>query len=949
MKRYFGGVLILVLVCAIASCRGGARGPLPPVSGTRHAFAAASASATQWTTGSQFAPASITVSWPTAPAVGDVLVVAFWNNGQSSGAANTYTPPSGWNAADQNTAQTYATYAVFTHTVAAGETNAYVFTPLAAQREHVWIAADVANAAGVDRSGNAYVNGTAYTTPTVTPSQSGDLALTFDLPITGSSVTWTNPAGWTVGAGPTSIWHGESLIESPASTSPVSASATLSAAAPGFAGIILLAPSGVQTTPSSSPSSSASSTPAPTAPPSATPTPISGGNASAKQWTSGAQYAPASIAVSWPTAPSAGDVLLIAFWNNGQSTGAANTYTAPAGWSLADQNSGTYATYQVFSHTVGTGETNGYVFTPAAAQREQSWIGVDISGGTGVDKSGNRIISSSTAYSPPSLAPGAANDLAVVFNLPMTLSTLTWTNPAGWSVGTGPTSPWRAEGISEQLSSAAAVTESSTLSGAASGFSGLVLISASGTQTTPTPIPTGSTPTPTPTSTPAGVDWSTFGFDLQRTGYNPSEKIIGTGSFGTMHSFWTSLPSVGGFMQGQPVVAMNVNVGGTNRNVLYAGGGGGMFSAIDADTGSVIWSKQLGTVTYTCPDTGATALWGIEGAPVLDRPRNRVYVPDGANVVHALDLATGAESSGWPVTVAPVTAHDFIHTALNYNASNGLLYSTTGSSCDISPWYGRIAAINASTGAIVNTFYTEQGNSGGGVWGVGGVAIDPSTNNVFVAVGNADSSTENSFYGEHIVELSADLNTVIASNFPTNMPFMYDSDFGATPLLFQPVGCPPLLAAVNKSGAFVLYNRTNIAAGPTQEITMSDTGDVLRGVPSYDPVTNYVYVGLPDTFGIYTPGIAAFSMTASCTLNATPVWSGAFGSTSQDIRSPITLANGVAYVGGYNENTVYAFDAASGTKLWSAALNGAGQIAPVVVNGRIYAGDLGGTIHAWKP
>jgi hypothetical protein len=80
------------------------------------------------------------------------------------------------------------------------------------------------------------------------------------------------------------------------------------------------------------------------------------------------------------------------------------------------------------------------------------------------------------------------------------------------------------------------------------------------------------------------------------------------------------------------------------------------------------------------------------------------------------------------------------------------------------------------------------------------------------------------------------------------------------------------LAAVNKSGAFILYDRTNISAGPIQEITMASTGSEFRGVPSYDPVTNYVYVALPDSQGIYLPGIGAFSMTANCSY---PIPSGA--------------------------------------------------------------------------
>jgi hypothetical protein len=30
----------------------------------------------------------------------------------------------------------------------------------------------------------------------------------------------------------------------------------------------------------------------------------------------------------------------------------------------------------------------------------------------------------------------------------------------------------------------------------------------------------------------AGTDWTTFGFDAQRTGYNPQEKTLGAGNVG---------------------------------------------------------------------------------------------------------------------------------------------------------------------------------------------------------------------------------------------------------------------------------------------------------------------------------------------------------------------------------------------------------------------------------
>lgn len=255
---------VLVIAAALASCSGGSSGggTLPSTSsGPTPAPTAAPtatptptpapivpATVTQWAAGSAYAPSSITVSLPAAPASGDLLLVALWNNGQSTGADDTYTAPAGWTQVDQGLTSSYATYQVFSHVVTAGEANGYAFTPLSAERQHAWIVADAGNASGVDASANAFVKyGTAFTTPSVTPSHAGDLAITFNLPIAASgTVTWADPADWTLGiaaSGPT--WPGEALYQAQTSTAAVSETSTLSGPAPGFSAIVLLSPSGV--------------------------------------------------------------------------------------------------------------------------------------------------------------------------------------------------------------------------------------------------------------------------------------------------------------------------------------------------------------------------------------------------------------------------------------------------------------------------------------------------------------------------------------------------------------------------------------------------------------------------------------------------------------------------------------------------------------------------------
>ena len=113
---------------------------------------------------------------------------------------------------------------------------------------------------------------------------------------------------------------------------------------------------------------------------------------------------------------------------------------------------------------------------------------------------------------------------------------------------------------------------------------------------------------------------------------------------------------------------------------------------------------------YRCYRTNLT--FSIGETPAIDRGKNLLYFGDGHNQVHAVDLATGKEAYGWPVTIADYTPdHNFMHGGLTYNPANGLLYAVTGSTCDLTPWYGRIVAINTSVPSIAGSFFTMSGTA----------------------------------------------------------------------------------------------------------------------------------------------------------------------------------------------------------------------------------------------
>jgi outer membrane protein assembly factor BamB len=440
------------------------------------------------------------------------------------------------------------------------------------------------------------------------------------------------------------------------------------------------------------------------------------------------------------------------------------------------------------------------------------------------------------------------------------------------------------------------------------------------------------------------VDWSTYGFDVQRTGDNPDETTIGVGNVGGLHVAWSA--NLGAVMIAQPVEAVDVAIGQSTKNVIYIGTEHGEFYAIDASNGQTLWHVNLGSVQTNCFDM-PDAVFGIGGAGVIDRAANLVYVAGGDGKVHAFDLATGAEASGWPVAgvFAPATEHVYG----GINEWNGKLYVVTASHCDISPYHGKVAQIDIATHAIQHTFYPAGKHvNGGGIWGPGGVSIDPVARRVFTATGNALTSPESYRYSEDVVEMTAGLK-VKGSNYPGLQGG--DVDFGATPLLYQVPGCPPQVVAKNKSGVLVQYKRGHLSAGYTQRLQIADVNDYeFNGIPAFSPVTNLVYIGnsSDSNTGTYLHGMIALKTGSNCRLSL--AWQDTVGP-NYDSMSPPTVANGVVYYGDGGGNTEYAFDAATGAPLWNSASIITGRLvaAPAVVNGQVLVPSWDDHLYAFVP
>ncbi len=437
------------------------------------------------------------------------------------------------------------------------------------------------------------------------------------------------------------------------------------------------------------------------------------------------------------------------------------------------------------------------------------------------------------------------------------------------------------------------------------------------------------------------VDWPTYGFNQERTGENPFESTLTPSTVPRLRQLWSF--DLGAVTIMQPVMAAGVIVNGSPQDLVYMGSEHGDLYAIDMVTGTEVWHRNVGAVQTECTDL-PDGIFGVSGSPFLDRANNRMFVVSGDGKMFALDLSTGATLPGWPVTVAARPTEDHAWGAVN--VSNGVAYVGLGGLC-FRPYHGQLVAVDIAAHTLVERFFPASRRfDGGGIWGSGGVSIDPATGHVFIGTGNAYASSEHFRFCDQVVELSPALD-VLGANYPGLQG--EDVDFGGTPVLYQPPGCPPMVAAKNKSGVLVTYERGHLSAGPIQRLQVANVHDwEFNGLPAWSDKTHMLYVSnSSDSNSIETKhGLVALSVDANGKLRL--AWQVAVGPNPGLVSSP-AVAGGVVYYGDGVGSQLLAFDAAKGTPLWSSGSTIAGGIfgAPMVVNGRVFVGGWNGKLYAF--
>lgn len=459
------------------------------------------------------------------------------------------------------------------------------------------------------------------------------------------------------------------------------------------------------------------------------------------------------------------------------------------------------------------------------------------------------------------------------------------------------------------------------------------------------------------TSSAARADFLTYGYSNARLGDIPGRVGITPRSAPRLRFHWYA--KLGGAINGEPVIADAVRVGGHSRNLLVAGTGHGEVVALSADTGEILWRHRVGFIKVKpVKDCGASpdGSFGVFGTLTIDRRAGRVYAVDARGQAWAFALSTGKVVSGWPVKVRGASG-DFFWGGLTL--SGGSLYVSVASLCDLDRWDGGVVAIDVHRPKRVRRWLTVPSSlgSGGGIWGWGGVSVDDRAGDVYAATGNSigtgtGTASETLGGSEAVVHLSSKL-VVEQINQPLMPPFMIgDRDFGTTPVLLNASDCPPQLVALNKDGELLLYDRNRIHDGPAQRVWVAANSPnalvPLYGLPAFDPATRTLVLVSPST--PITPGlqagVQALTLTHACRFAVR--WWHAFD--FPDAGSAPTIAAGVVYIGTGRNGAVRAFRLRDGRLLWSQRLPSTTVFAaPVVDRGNLFLADWSGRVWAFRP
>ncbi len=489
------------------------------------------------------------------------------------------------------------------------------------------------------------------------------------------------------------------------------------------------------------------------------------------------------------------------------------------------------------------------------------------------------------------------------------------------------------------------------------------------------------------------AEWPTGSFDQQRDGWQRNESKLTVDTVKNIRLLWklkTNNQPMGMQSFREPVVVAGVHTAAGVKTLAIFGGSSNAVFAIDVDSGTLVWQKDLKWSSDKPLEPGQGAGFicnnALTATPVVTpagAAQRFVYVLTSDGYLHTMDPATGEEKE---LAIQMIPA--IYGKAYGLNLVNNVVYTVTGQRC-----HGVLNELYAVDLTTKKAFSSTPGQ--GGIFGTAGPAIG-SDGTIYFETGDG---VYNVAAGELSTTVqaytSADDHLTLKDYYtPSNHAWLTkrDLDMNTTPVVFPYKG-RDLLVGSGKEGRYFLMDSKSLG-GPDHETPLYrsplvsnknvnfQTEGTWGSFASWEdkdgtrwvlaPIGGPVAVDFPLSYGP-TPngGVIAFKVTeAGGKTQLTPAW------VSRDMMSaePPVVANGVVFVLAAGEFTaqandedgglytfeerikrsipakLYALDAVTGKELYSSGeqigsfLHQAGI---AVAGGRVIFGTFDGTIYCF--
>jgi outer membrane protein assembly factor BamB len=457
-------------------------------------------------------------------------------------------------------------------------------------------------------------------------------------------------------------------------------------------------------------------------------------------------------------------------------------------------------------------------------------------------------------------------------------------------------------------------------------------------------------------------DWLQFNGDPQHSGSPAAETQLTAGNVVSLTKlFQASLPDIA---DGAPVYLHAVSTTVGIKNVVYVTTKAGHIVALDANTGSIIWSKQNGGVQYTT------------SSPAIDPNHQFVYSYGLDGKVHKYQVGTGSEvlSGGWPETATFKPEVEKGSSPLTTATANGVSYlyaANGGYPGDAGDYQGHITAINLADGAqrVFNTMcsnqtvhfnYTNPDCPGrqSAIWARAAVVYLSDTNKIYMATGNGTFAPTSHDWGDTVFSLNPDGTGANGNPLNSYTPANYQSlqnadlDIGSTNIALLPTAITSTIRHLGvQSGKDALLRLIDLdtlsgpggpglTGGEVSSMAVPQGGEVLTAIAVWvDPLDESTWAFVADDHGI--SGLQV-TYTGSHAPRLTTRWQNPQGGTS-----PIVVNSMVFYAG---SNNLHALDPKTGHELWhdTTYVGGIHWESPIVVNGVVYITDENAHLTAFS-